>query len=65
MMTMMAVETFVYIYIAAFAFAVIIGAALLVTAARYIARQDDEGKVQNAQRMEARTRMMTQAGKDI
>jgi type II secretory pathway component PulJ len=62
---MMAVETFVYLYIAAFAFAVLIGASLLVMAARYIASQDNESNDQNTQRMEARTRMMTHIGKDV
>jgi predicted thioredoxin/glutaredoxin len=37
---MMAVETFVYLYIAAFAFSTFIAAALLIAAARHISSQE-------------------------
>ncbi len=64
MIQMMAVETFVYLYIIGFGFAVFIGAGLLISAARHILKQSEVSANEGRASVSAEARTMAQLGDD-
>ena len=61
---MMAVETFVYLYIVGFGFAVFVGAGLLISAARHIMKQSEVSASEGRKSIATDARTMAQLGDD-
>jgi len=61
---MMAVETFVYLYIIGFGFAVFLGAGLLIAAARFISKESEMNADERRASTTSEARTMAQLGED-